>query len=190
MDQPRQWTSCTLGCLLLLLFAQTAAYSQDAEARNGQSGSRPPSAVVRNPGQAGAVSVQKIPALPPAIQIGSEKVASLTTVDGWQNAIGAVSVVLPRDGACLVICNLDVQSHVMKGTLIFRTARHNVAEGTNETDDTWAMDVPVPIAQGSASTSYAWTMKGGQVYRFGCRMRPTGQFIGIPVYPNVSWICR
>lgn len=191
MDTSRRWTLCTLGCLLLLLFGQTAAYSQDAEARNGQSGgSKPPSATGRITGQAGAVSLQKIPALPPAIQLGSDKVASVKTVAGWQYAIGTTDVVLPRDGACLVTCNLDVQSHVMKGSLVFRTARRNVTEGTNEGDDAWAMDVPVPIAQGSSSTTYAWAMKGGQVYRFGCRMLPDGSFVGIPVYPNVSWICR
>jgi hypothetical protein len=136
-----------------------------------------------------AVPIENIPTPPPAIQLGSEKIPTVNTVPGWQYAMGGTDIVLPRDANCLVTCNLDVQSHVLTGYLTFRTARRNVTEGTDQSDDGWAMDVPVPISQGSASATYSWPMKGGQVYRFGCRMLPDRGFLGIPVYPNVSWVC-
>ena len=128
--------------------------------------------------------------IPAAMPMGSEKLSSFTTVADWQYAIGTVDVALPYNGACLVTCNIDVQSHALGGYLTFRTARRNVNDGTNESDDGWAMDVPVPISQGSASASYTWIMTGGQTYRFGCRILPDRDFVGIPVYPSISWICR
>jgi len=134
-------------------------------------------------------SLKNALALPPAIQLGSEKLASFTTLSGWQYAIGTVDVVLPRDGVCLVTCNLDIQSHVQTGYLTFRTARHNVTDGASESDDGWAMDVPVPISQGSASASWTWNMTGGKIYRFGCRTLADRGFLGMPVYPSISWIC-
>ncbi|MBN1664869.1 MAG: hypothetical protein JW943_14810 [Deltaproteobacteria bacterium] len=137
-----------------------------------------------------SAALKNSPPLPAAKWMGTEKVASFTTSSGWQYTMGSVDVVLPQNGACLVTCNLDVQSHVQTGYLTFRTARHNVADGTSESDDGWAMDVPVPISQGSASASWTWNMTGGQVYRFGCRTLADRGFLGIPVYPNVSWSCR
>ncbi|MHB8773032.1 MAG: hypothetical protein ACYC7J_18720 [Syntrophales bacterium] len=128
--------------------------------------------------------------LPAAMPMGSEKLASLSAVSDWQYAIGSVDVALPFDGACLVTCNLDAQSNVSTGYLGFRTARRNVTAGTNESDDGWMMDVNVPTSSGSASATYTWNMTGGQTYRFGCCMRADRGFVGIPVYPNVSWICR
>ncbi len=128
--------------------------------------------------------------LPAAMPMGSEKLASLAASSDWQYAIGGVDVGLPHDGACLVTCNVDVQSNVPTGYLGFRTARRNVADGTSESDDGWMMDVPVPTSSGSASATYTWNMTGGLTYRFGCTMRGDRGFIGITVYPNVSWVCR
>jgi hypothetical protein len=128
-------------------------------------------------------------ALPPKIQLGSEKLDSFTTVSGWQYLIGKRDSVLPHNGTCLVTCNLDVQSHVQTGYLTFRTARRNVTDGKDENDDGYAMDVPVPISQGSSSASWTWNMTGDKTYRFGCRILADRGFLGIPVYPNVSWIC-
>ena len=128
-------------------------------------------------------------ALPPKIQIGSEKIDSFTTVPDWQYLIGELDVVLPDKGTCLVTCNLDVQSHVQTGYLTFRTARRNVTDGQDESDDGWAMDVPVPISQGSSSASWAWDMSGGKTYRFGCSILADRGFLGLPVYPNISWVC-
>jgi hypothetical protein len=128
-------------------------------------------------------------ALPPKIQMGSEKIDSFTTVPDWQYLMGKVDIVLPRNGNCQVTCNLDVQSHVETGYLTFRTARRNVTDGNDESDDGWGMDVPVPISQGSSSATWTWNMTGGKTYRFGCRILADRGFMGLPVYPNVSWIC-
>ncbi|HWS25810.1 MAG TPA: hypothetical protein VN259_04470 [Xanthomonadales bacterium] len=83
-----------------------------------------------------------------------------------------------------------MQSHVQTGYLTFRTARRNVSEDTSESDNGWAMDVPVPASQAYASATYVWTMAGGQTYRFGCHTLADRGFLEIEVYPNVSWICR
>lgn len=186
MTKARAWTCGVLGGLLLAA-AHGAAYAQINQVERNQPGAvkRPPAAT-RN---VQAVRPQLGAALP-AIQLGSEKIASFKTAPGWQYTFGTADVMLLHNGVCLVTCSLDVQSHVLTGYLTFRTARRHVGSGTSESDDGWAMDVPVPISQGSASATYSWDVAGGQAYQFGCRSLADRGFLGIDVYPSVSWICR
>jgi len=188
MNERWGWIGRTLWSLLLVLLAHAVVCAQVKQSDKNQ-----PVVAQRVPPATRTVDPVKTPidlSLPAAMPLGSEKVASFKTAPGWQYVIGTVDVVLPRNGACLVTCGLDVQAHVQTGYLTFRTARRQTGTGTNESDDGWAMDVPVPISQGSATATYTWNMQGGQVYRFGCRTLADRGFLGIDVYPNVSWVCR
>lgn len=167
--------------------AQAVSNAQDNQIQHNQPARE--SAIRKSVNPANRNSLKNNLALPPKIQLGSEKIDSFTTVSGWQYLIGKVDSVFLQNGTCLVTCSLDVQSHVQTGYLTFRTARRNVTDGEDESDDGWAMDVPVPISQGSASASWTWNVTGGKTYRFGCRILADRGFLGIPVYPNVSWIC-
>lgn len=168
-----------VGTLLLALIAEPAAYAQVNQRDNSQiTQSRPMPTTKRNVEQ---VSPNLARVMPSVMPLGSEKIASFKTGPGWQYTIGKVDVLLPRGGSCLVTCSIDVQSHVQTGYLTFRTARRDVAEGANESDDGWAMDIPVPASQTSASTTFAWDMEAGQTYRFGCRTLADRGFLDIDV---------
>jgi hypothetical protein len=130
--------------------------------------------------------------LPAAMPVGSDQIDSFNVVYGGQFAMGAVDVVLPHNGSCLVTCNLDVPASTLNstGAVILMTARRDVTAATNNYGSGWGMDIPVPSKYSSASVTQAWNMTGGKSYRFGCYVSASGDFTGETVYPNVSWVCR
>lgn len=194
MNKTRRWIY-PVCVTALVLIVHTAGHSQVDQIENNRLSQSRPAPVPTRPASDPAKRLELANpnislALPTVMPLGSEKLAHYKTGSGWHYAIGTVDVMLPRNGACLVTCNLDVQSHVQTGFLTFRTARLDTSDGTSESDDGWAMDVPVPASQTSASTTFAWNMTGGRTYRFGCRTLADRGFLDIDVYPNVSWICR
>ena len=127
MNQRRGWIARTLWGLLLVLLADTVVWAQVNQIEKQQSVM--PQRVPPAARPVEAVKPRADLGLPAALPLGSEKVASFKTVPGWQYVIGTVDVVLPRNGACLVTCSLDVQSHVLTGYLTFRTARRVHSSG-------------------------------------------------------------
>jgi hypothetical protein len=131
--------------------------------------------------------------LPEAIPMGSEKLpAFVTAAGGYQSPIATTDITLPHNGTCLVTCNLNIEAPTTNssGSLIFNTARRDVAVETTEYDYGWAMNFPIPSQWGSASTTYTWIMTAGKTYRFGCWVGAIGDFRWETVQSNVSWICR
>ncbi len=130
--------------------------------------------------------------LPMAMPMGSESLASFDAIDGNQFAIGTRNIVLPHNGSCLVTCNINVEATALNSTggLGIKTARYDPVTAASAADSSWVMNVPLPSRYGSASTTFTWSMTGGQAYRFGCMVGAAGDFVGENLHANVSWICR
>jgi len=124
-----------------------------------------------------------------ATPIGSSQLPA-TVLAASQFILSPTDVLLPRGGACLVTCEVDVESAVTTGPLFFRTAQRNMSTATNAADPSWGNDGTFPSTSTSGGKTHVWNMAAGITYRFGCFMGVGGDFIGKTVYSTVAWICR